>query len=174
MHTPFTALALLAAVLILAGCGQTPDPDDAGDADDPAAEVDTDQPADPAEEPDEDQAAAAGPCGMPDFSPDRLPWDDEPGNPDRVEARNDVTALVWFAPDEGSLQILKGQPRPTQIEVSQTVDVRGNEAVLWWTGEPGGGLLSAHWTEDDDPCEQYMVVLGPAQDESQMLDVIPD
>jgi hypothetical protein len=112
---------------------------------------------------------------LPDFDLTGLPWDGDPADPDTVQAREQVTALVWYSPErDRSLQLLRGQGQPSRVEASETTAVRGHEATLWWAGQPGAGPLSAHWAESDNPCDQYMVVLAPASDVAELTALLPD
>jgi hypothetical protein len=167
--------ALVAAVALLAACGQDLDDEP---FDEPAAEPDAAAPDESGPEADGDPAAApdaVGECGMPEFTLADLPWEGDPGEPDEIQAREQVTALVWYRPEgEGSLQLLRGQGQPSRVEPHDTVTVRGHEATLWWTGEPGTGPLYAHWVQSDDPCDQYMVVLAPASDVAELVALLPE
>lgn len=174
MRTSVTAVLLAAALLLLAACGQQDDLDGQATEADADTAFEDDVAADPDGTADGEPLGEPAACGMPEFMPTQLPWEGDPSQPDEIQARNDVTALVWYRPDgEGSLQVLKGQPRPASAEPDETTTVRGHEAILWWTGEPGG-LLQAHWAEGENPCEQYMVVLGPAADTGELTDLLPD
>ena len=99
-------------------------------------------------------------CSAPDFAPTYLPWAKKGDLPEPEVFGAQLNSITqWVAPPSYGSAATIGLIRryhPWDDEGKfPKVPVHGNEGLLVWVGDPGVGELSLHWSEGDEPCDNY-------------------